>query len=48
MTYVAAGNDIGADGGIALASALPHLVNLTSLDLHGTCCVDVDVDCVFC
>ena len=47
MTYVVAGNSLGAEGGKALASALPHLVQLTSLSLRRTYCVDVDVDCVF-
>ena len=47
MTYVVADNDLGAEGVAALAGALPHLVQLTSLDLSGTCCVNVDVDCVF-
>ena len=47
MTYVVAGNSLGAEGVEALAGALPHLVQLTSLDLHCTYCVDVDVDCVF-
>ena len=47
MTYVVADNELSAEGGKALASALPHLVQLTSLDLSGTYCVDVDVDCVF-
>ena len=47
MTYVVAGNGLGAEGVEALASALPHLVQLTSLNLSGTYCVDVDVDGVF-
>ena len=47
MTYVVAGNGLGAEGAAALASALPHLVQLTSLYLGSTYCVDVDVDCVF-
>ena len=47
MTCVVADNNLGAEGGKALASALPHLVHLTSLDLGGTYCVDVDVHCVF-
>ena len=47
MTYVVAANGLGDEGVIALATALPHLVHMTSLDLSSTCCVDVDVDCVF-
>ena len=47
MTYVVADNDLGAEGVAALAGALPHLVQLTSLYLNGTYYVDVDVDCVF-
>ena len=47
MTYVVAGNNLGDEGVAALAGALPHLVQLTSLDLRGTYCVDVYVDCVF-
>ena len=45
MTYVVAGN-IGAEGVAALAGTLPHLVQLTSLDLSSTYCVDVDANCV--
>ena len=33
MCNLVAGNNIGADGATALASALPHLVKLTELDL---------------
>ena len=49
MTYVVAGNGLGAEGVEALASALSRLVQLTSLGLGCTYCVDVDVDvdCVF-
>ena len=47
MTYVVADNDLGAEGGKALAGSLPHLVQLTSLNLESTYCVDVYVDCVF-
>ena len=52
MTYVVAGNwladnNIGAEGGKALASALPHLVQLTSLNLSRMYRVDVDAKCVF-
>ena len=47
MTCVVADNSLGPEGGKALASALPHLVQLTSLDLGGTYCVDVDV-CIVC
>ena len=47
VTYVVAGNSLGAEGVEALASALSRLVQLTSLDLSCTYCVDVDVDCVF-
>ena len=47
MTYVVADNSLGAEGVEALASALPRLVQLTSLDLSGTYCVDVDANCVF-
>ena len=47
MTYVVADNWLGDEGGKALAGALPHLVQLTSLNLSCTCCVNVDVDCVF-
>ena len=46
VTYVVAGNNLGAEGVEALAGALPHLVQLTSLDLSGTYRVDVDADCV--
>ena len=47
MMYVVAGNDLGYEGGKALASALAHLVQLTSLNLESTYCVDADLDCVF-
>ena len=47
MTYVVAVNKLGAEGGKALASALPHLVQLTSLDVNRTYCDDVYVYCVF-
>ena len=47
VTYVVAGNNLGAEGVAALAGALPHLVQLTSLNLCCTYCVDVYVDCVF-
>ena len=42
-----ADNGLGAVGVEALAGALPHLVQLTSLDLSSAYCVDVDVHCVF-
>ena len=47
MTYVVADIELGAEGAAALASALPHLVQLTSLDLGSTYCVFDVVDCVF-
>ena len=47
MTYVVAGNSLGDEGGKALASALPHLVQLTSLNLHSTFCIGDDVDGMF-
>ena len=47
MTYVVAVNKLGAEGGKALASALLHLVQLTSLNLECTSFLVVDVDCVF-
>ena len=42
-----AGNNLMDEGIKALAIALPHLVQLTRLNLSSTYCVDVDVDCVF-
>ena len=49
MTYDCAGNGIGAEVGIALAEALPHLVNLTSLNLSCTLHYLLNVDmCIVC
>ena len=49
MTYDCVDNSLGDEGVTALAGALPHLVNLTSLDLCGTLHYLLDVDmCIVC